>query len=464
MIVKVLSRHSPTYGSLIDYILKESKSKDIESQVFTHNVRSDNHKQWEQEFKENESFRLHSRSDQILMYHEILSFSSKENATALSKVVLQDIGLKYIELRGKDGMMVGAVHHDKEHVHIHFMSSGLRFRTGKANRISRTKLQQVKVELQKYHLEKYPELTKSTCEHGANKPYYNQKEYMALKRDERSLHKVNIEKMVQQFFASSRSQVEFLEKLEEAGLNQYERKGQAQGVVSPDGMKFRFSRLGISQQQIRSLPQIVITNKELIMKEKVKSKETKQVEVDTRGDESSKSGLPTNEPLSEKEELVEGYQTYMKMEIDDLQSKLDDVYEQKNDIFRQFEVDDFGLWDAQAKERFHSLTMKESSLVSKIEELQLSMEADRVITKEQVQMDTSLDEMQNLREGQFSNDIQLQSDLNDLTKDSDSSIEQDEMELDTQELELLGEFEDIRNGEDSEMDLEDDMDMDDDYE
>jgi len=464
MIVKVLTRHNPSYGSLIDYILKESKSKDREPQVFTHNVRSDNPKQWEQEFAENESFRLHNRSDKVMLYHEILSFSSNENTKAISKEVLEDIAGKYIELRGRDGMMIGATHHDKDHVHIHFMSSGVGFRTGKAYRISRPKLQQLKVELQKYHRERYPELTKSNCEHGANKPYYNQKEYQAIKRDERSLHKGSITKEVQQCFVKSHSQEDFFTRLQEAGLHYYERKGQPQGIIASDGMKFRFSRLGISQQQIKSLSQIKSINHNLIMKEKVKLNQTQQPNLNERLNELDQDTQTNHENSIEREELIEGYQTYMHMEIDDLQNKLDDVYEQKNDIFRQFEMDDFGIWDEEAKERFHNLTMKESSLISKIEELQLSMEADKTNSKESHEMNNLLDEMQSLRDGNNMQEIDLSSDHSDLLVDLDSLDAQNEMELDNQEQELMNEFEDLRNGDDIEMEIDDDIDLGDDYE
>jgi len=246
MIVKILSRHNPSYASLIDYILKEAKTTEKEYQIFTHNIRSENQKEWVQEFKENESFRLQYRKNSVMAYHEIISISSLENKNEISREMLDDLVRKYIELRGKDGMYIGAVHHDKNHIHIHFMSSGLAFRTGKAFRLSRSDLQTLKVDLQKYHILKYPSLQKSICEHGTNKPYYSQREWQVMQREQRSLQKTGIRETINSCFSKATSQQEFLSLLRDSELYHYERKGKAQGIVSKDGMKFRFSRFGIN--------------------------------------------------------------------------------------------------------------------------------------------------------------------------------------------------------------------------
>ena len=253
MIVKILARHSPSYASLIDYILNENKSNGHESQIFTHNIRSEWQSDWVDEFKENEAFRLHPRANNVYAYHEIISFSSKESSENISKEVLSDIANKYIELRGNEGIYIGNVHFDKNHVHIHFISSGLAFRSGKAFRLSHSKLQSLKVDLQQYHLHKFPSLVHSICEHGNNKTKYSQREWQAKQREQRNLSKTDISQKVQSCFAKATSLREFLHLLRDAGLHHYERRGKVQGIISPDGIKFRFTKLGIDTMKLNSL-------------------------------------------------------------------------------------------------------------------------------------------------------------------------------------------------------------------
>ena len=248
MIVKILTRHSPSYASLIKYILKEGKG----SEVITHNLRSDNQEGYVKEFLENEALRKHQRTGSVYMYHEIISLSAKEDNTKITDSMLKNLAQKYISLRGKNGIYVGAVHRDEDHIHIHFCSGGTEFRTGKAFRLSKQKLQNLKIKFQEYHQKKFPELTKSTANHGAGKEYVKNKEWQLQHRDERKSVKEQICQTVTDCFAKAKSQKEFLESLRGNGLHYYERNGIPTGIES--GIKIRFSRLGITKEQFNGLP------------------------------------------------------------------------------------------------------------------------------------------------------------------------------------------------------------------
>ncbi len=251
MIYKVLSRHSNSYASLLSYIFKETKTSS--KQMFLHNIRGTSKKEWVREFKQNESYRKHKRSDQAYVFHEILSFSNADKEK-INETILKDIVTEYIRLRGKTGVFAGAVHYDKEHIHIHFCVSSVEFRTGKAFRLSPTQLRELKTTLQEFHIQKYPELTASICEHGKGGEYLTDKEYQFKHRTGRKLLKEEIQHYVLKYFEESNSLKSFLEALREAGLHHYERKGVAMGVTYL-GTKFRFSRLGISKEDIEKLHQ-----------------------------------------------------------------------------------------------------------------------------------------------------------------------------------------------------------------
>ncbi len=239
-IVKILSRHSPSYASLIRYILNEGKTDPLDA--ITHNLRSDTIEGFVKEFAENESFRKQSRSDQVYLFHEIISFNANENATHLTNEIMADIAQEYIRLRGPEGLFLSALHRDKDHIHIHFCVSALKFRTGVSFGLSKATLRQLKIQLQDFHRQKYPEISQSFPQHGIGKPYLTDRAWQAAHRTERAQLKEQITGTVRSCFEKATSQKEFLELLREENFHYYERNGVPSGIEY-DGTKFRFSRL-----------------------------------------------------------------------------------------------------------------------------------------------------------------------------------------------------------------------------
>lgn len=259
-VIKMLARHNPSYRSLIDYILKEGKNEN--PQIITHNLRSETPLGWTQEFLQNESYRKNCRSDQIFLSHDIISFSNKDKEK-ISQKILDDVAHKYIELRGNEGLYFGAVHRDREHTHIHFMTSGTKLYTGKAMRLSHSQLKELKVAFQEYHLQKYPQIEQSVCNHGSNKPYKNQ---LQVKIKNRNAMKEMIKSKVLECMDKAVSQKDFFEMLREENLYHYERKaGVITGIVHENN-KYRFTNLGIDSYRIEALP-IDMTEEQKALKE-----------------------------------------------------------------------------------------------------------------------------------------------------------------------------------------------------
>jgi hypothetical protein len=231
-IVKILARHSPSYRSLISYILKEGKA-DVR-EVYTNNLRGADIHAYVSQFMENEAFRRKTRSDQIYLFHEIVSFHAQEKI-GITKEAIGDLVAQYFKLRGDTGMMLAAAHRDKDHVHVHFCVSALNYRTGKSFGMNKSQLNELKVKFQEYHRKRYPELAKSLPEHGKGTAYRTHAQWHAHRRQE-------IAGQVQEILNSSTSQRAFLESLREEGLHHYERNGRPTGIEY-EGQKFRFSRL-----------------------------------------------------------------------------------------------------------------------------------------------------------------------------------------------------------------------------
>jgi hypothetical protein len=187
------------------------------------------------EFIENEAFRRQSRSDQIHLFHEIVSFGEGENREAITAAMIDDLAHEYMRLRGDTGVMLGYTHWDKNHVHIHFCVSALQYRIGKSFGLNKQQLQELKLSFQEYHKKHYPELTKSAPQHGRGGTYLTHGQWHAKRRED-------IMQTVQQCFDRATTQNEFLALLRDADLHHYERDGVPTGITY-EGAKFRFSRL-----------------------------------------------------------------------------------------------------------------------------------------------------------------------------------------------------------------------------
>lgn len=298
MIIKILPRHSPSYASLISYILKEGKGMNEKPEVITHNLRSTTAHGWTQEFALNETFRKQSRSDQVHLYHDILSFSSNEDTTKITKEMLDDISRRYIQLRGYDGMYVGAVHKEKEHIHIHFCTSGVKFRTGQAFRLSHEQMRTLKTELQQYHQKKYPELTESICRHGIGNHNISHQKWHAVEKKERHEVKEMLTARVQECFHHAHSQKDFITRLNGIGIPIYERNGKPTGIIHGE-TKFRFSRLGINIQELPQ--QIEKENNKNMERKQQKSKDEEKILQELRTEERTKEEKLYREIIYEKD-------------------------------------------------------------------------------------------------------------------------------------------------------------------
>ena len=399
MILKILTKSSPSYQSLIEYILQDGKGKEGEPPpIISHNLRSKEGdiQGYVHEFMQNEAMRQYPRKGNILLYHEILSFSRSDNKEVSNKKLL-DIGNEYIKQRGIEGMYVGAVHStDTHHKHIHFMVSGVKFRTGKAFRLSREDLRELKVGMQEYHRTKYPEIEHSTCEHGANKPYLTNKEFQLAQRTDRNTIKQEIQQTINTCYQQAKSQSEFLQLLQEQGLHHYERKLIPQGIVY-DKYKFRFNRLGVN---FSDLP---ITYKDM----KKEQQTLEEIQKLREG----------NTPEREYDLLNEAYRLRDELELKEVHDELEELYEQKHQLLMSLEQEK----TEELSEQLDAVIQKEAQLLSQADELSVEMEAERLSTLEK---DNPFDDRDVDDDLEREEDVDLTDDLEELRN------EREEKELD----------------------------------
>jgi hypothetical protein len=247
--------------------------KENKSFAITHHLKGNTINQWEKQLKENEALRKRRRKGNVILTHEIISFH-KDDAKNISLDKLENIAREYIHRRNINGMFVAVPHFDKEHYHIHICASGVEYRSGKSLRMSKAEFQKLKKDIQDYQLEHYPELSKSVVAHEKkDKTRLTEKEYQYKLRTGRATEKELVIGMLKTCYKAAQSKNDFYKKLEEVGLKTYNRSGKTTGVIFGK-TKFRFNRLGFTQERMEDLNKSFKRGRELtVARERKEEKE-----------------------------------------------------------------------------------------------------------------------------------------------------------------------------------------------
>lgn len=203
----------------------------------------------------NEQFRVNKRKNNVRLYMDILSFHPRD-AERLNNEKLHQIALKYLSLRAPKSIAIATVHkNEKNHTHLHICFSGVEYKTGKSIRISKDDFKnKVKLEMEKYQQEVFPELGLSKIKHEKSltpKKYLKKENKKILEPFGEVSEKQKILKVLEETFTISKSQQDFYEKLEVQGFQLYSRNGRITGIQG--NRKFRFKTLGYSTEVLREL-------------------------------------------------------------------------------------------------------------------------------------------------------------------------------------------------------------------
>lgn len=264
MILKSLSRKSGT-AQLLQYLFQENKTPDSQDPfILKHNIRTKSLDTWSNAFEENERFRIHNRKDNIKVYHTVLSFSNKDKQH-ITNEKLTAIAKHFISLQGKDNLYVGTAHYDKDHIHLHLVMSGTKYLTGVTNRKTKEDFHQLKLSMDNFQREKFPELIHSLPHHGKSKEPLGKNLTTVLDNRNGRVSKkesaiIEIEKMYNQ----ATSLESFLTELKDKGLTPYYRNGTLTGVTLNGSLKFRLSKLGFDTEKLSLLPDTPLQDKKLL--------------------------------------------------------------------------------------------------------------------------------------------------------------------------------------------------------
>ncbi len=249
MIVKIKSHKRDAFKLILEYMMNERERffpADKSTFTITHNLKGKTVSEWVKQYKANELLRTRKRIDSVILTHEILSWHM-DDAKHITISKMEDMAQEYIRQRNPRGIYVAVPHFDKEHYHIHICTSGVEYQTGKSLRLSKADLLKLKKGFQEYQKEKFPELTNSIENHGANhRSKSSDKEYQLKLRSGRETAREQIISQLLKCQKQSRSKEQFLNLLLKHNLHTYERSGRKTGIIH-HGIKFRFSRLGLPE-------------------------------------------------------------------------------------------------------------------------------------------------------------------------------------------------------------------------
>lgn len=256
MIIKSLSRKSNpsqliTYVSR--YLVKENKLsilKDHIQVLLEHNLRNAHTvEEYIAAFKENESYRTFHRKDNTILFHTILSLSPDDKAK-VTQPMLTDLARQFIELRGTNCLHLAVAHMEKSHAHIHIVTSGVTV-GGKSSRMSRDHFTRLLTSLEEYQQQTYPELTYSQNTHEKTIAR-DDNQLLNQSTERRKNAKLILRDRLHTMIKHSPSYSVLQQQLTGHQYDIYQRNGRPQGIVV-NGMKYRFTSLGIEPQLIAEL-------------------------------------------------------------------------------------------------------------------------------------------------------------------------------------------------------------------
>lgn len=251
MIIKSMSRKHRTFSQLYNY-MKDGSSRNSEYDYFSHNVYARKDQDIINEFVAN-SRKVKARKNGNYMFHEVIAITkSKQLTLEQEKERLFDIVRNYVDMRCKNNLVVGYMHDEKDiNVHFHLMISSNELDAYKNQRLTKFDFDKAKKQLERYVIEKYPELEQDiiiNAKAEQKKSRESNKGAEVIRKGGRLAKKEHMVKTLNSIFANSRSMHDYFTQLEKQNIEMYNR-GNAIGFINKtDGKKYRLKTLALEEQ------------------------------------------------------------------------------------------------------------------------------------------------------------------------------------------------------------------------
>lgn len=156
MIIKSLSRKDSSFEQLVDYIARHEQNNEWD---LYYNCSSHKRENIIEEFTENAKH-LSRRKNGNIVLHEVIAITRTNKISEHEqKIALREIAEKYIEQRAPNCLVFADLHNDKEtNIHYHIAFSANELGDKKRYRYPKPKFKKLKIEMEKWVLETYPQL------------------------------------------------------------------------------------------------------------------------------------------------------------------------------------------------------------------------------------------------------------------------------------------------------------------
>ena len=283
MLSRPLSK--PDLRQLISYINQSRKSFDDEPNfIIRYNTNGTNCKEVAEDFIYNNKFIKQGKGKRNGVVHIVLSWHKKEQHL-LNDAILFDFGKKFCDLiNGDNSLIFLRPHYDKKAIHLHIAQSASLLGSSKSTRISKARLKEIQIEMNRYQQSKYkdlkhsllylPELEKQKKSTLTGIPLPTKMKEVdgsirAKKRGQISVLET-LRLQLLELAKKHPKKEDFINTIEnEKDISVYFRNDKPTGIITKTGRKFRFKRLNID---IENLPKEIRLN-EL---ERLKNRESQQ--------------------------------------------------------------------------------------------------------------------------------------------------------------------------------------------
>lgn len=250
-----MSRKQPSFEQLYDYIVRDDDNDTRYN--FTHNCFGTDREDILQEFYTNSDL-LKKRMGSNYLYHEIISITrSRQLSEDQQKQLLQEITQQYINARAKDCLVFAGLHDEKDNqLHYHLIISANKVDVAKRYYHSKQNFDEIKVRLEEYVLQQYPQLEqdkliskdKQLDKNGqrVKSTHANKCEGEYIRRTGKQSIKQQTANRIKDIFLMSDDISDYTKRLREENIESYVR-GKTMGFIV-DGRKHRIHTLGIAEE------------------------------------------------------------------------------------------------------------------------------------------------------------------------------------------------------------------------
>lgn len=252
VVIKSMARKQPSFGQLLSYFDKEQHHGDTR---ITHNCLASpsDRDGLAAELEHNATF-LPKRQNGNYLYHEILSLPPGLDASdAYQARALIALAREYIRLRAPNQLVVGKLHRETDHQHIHLAISANEVRGKQRCWMRKTDLARIQMEVERYANIHWPELGLHRHYEQAyqqtldrTSPKISSREGELKRRTGKASDKERAYQEITSIFEKVKSEDELHQQLSQLGYELYVRSQNTEGVRHVEsGRKYRLQTIGL---------------------------------------------------------------------------------------------------------------------------------------------------------------------------------------------------------------------------